>query len=373
MRRRTLSGNPDLAPGQGSILIMRIAVADNKNQTVALLQRIILSVPGNEIAWLAGSGSEAVDLSFRDNPDLILMELVMPGVDGVEATRRIMEKSPCPILLLTSSVEGNTAGIFRAMGYGALDVINTPVSGNDSVAKESSVALLKKISNIGRLKRKPSLDKERHGVLPVPFHIPPLVVIGSSTGGPKALAELLAGLPGTLPAGVVIVQHVDGEFSLSLANWLDAQTSLKVLLASHGRKPIPATVFLAGSNDHLIITEELALAYTPEPKGLPYRPSVDLFFESVARHWPEKGVAVLLTGMGRDGARGLAALRSAGWYTIAQDEATSVVYGMPKAAKELGAAVDILPIGRIAPAILDFFRKKSEAVLSPFKRTLNQR
>ena len=109
------------------------------------------------------------------------------------------------------------------------------------------------------------------------------------------------------------------------------------------------------------------------PRGLPYRPSIDLFFESVARHWPEKGVAVLLTGMGRDGAKGLAALRNAGWYTIAQDEASSVVYGMPKAAKELGAAVDILPISVIAPAILDFFRKKSETVFSPFNRSLNPR
>ncbi|MCJ7809833.1 MAG: chemotaxis response regulator protein-glutamate methylesterase [Desulfobulbaceae bacterium] len=350
---------------------MRIAIANNRNQTVEILRRIILSVPGNEIAWIARSGSEAVDMCFRDGPDLILMELLMPGLDGVEATQRIMEKSPCPILMVTSSVDGNTAGIFRAMGYGALDVINTPVAGTGDDARESSVALLKKISNIGRLKRKPPLNKERHGVLPVLLHIPPLIVIGSSTGGPKALAELLAGLPGTLPAGVVIVQHVDGEFSLSLANWLDAQTSLKVLLASHGRKPLPATVFLAGSNDHLIVTKELALVYTAEPKGLAYRPSVDLFFESVARHWPEKGVAVLLTGMGRDGARGLAALRNAGWYTIAQDEATSVVYGMPKAAKELGAAVDILPLSVIAPAILDFFRKKSEAVFPPFNRSIN--
>ena len=187
MRRRTLSGNLDFA------LIMRIAVANHKNKTIEILRRMILSVPGNEIAWIARSGSEAVDRSLRDSPDLILMELVMPGLDGVEATRRIMEQSPCPILLLTSSVEGNTAGIFRAMGYGALDVINTPVSGNDSAVEESSVALLKKISNIGRLKRKPPLNKERQGVLPVPLPIPPLIVIGSSTGGPKALAELLGG------------------------------------------------------------------------------------------------------------------------------------------------------------------------------------
>ena len=352
---------------------MRIAIANNRKQTVEILRKIILSVPGNEIAWIAGSGSEAVDMCFRDGPDLILMELVMPGLDGVESTRRIMEKSPCPILMVTSSVDGNAAGIFRAMGYGALDVVNTPMGGNSDAERESAVALLKKISNIGRLKQKQPPHKERHGALPAPFHLPPLIVVGSSTGGPKALAELLGGLPGTLPAGVVIVQHVDGEFSLSLANWLDAQTSLKVLLASPGRKPLPATVFLAGSNDHLIVTRDLTLVYTAEPKEAPYRPSVDLFFESVARHWPEKGVAVLLTGMGRDGAKGLASLRKAAWYTIAQDEATSVVYGMPKAAKELGAAVEILPIGGIAPAILEFFRKKSEAAHTSFHRSLKPR
>lgn len=354
-------------------LAMRIAIANNKNQTVEILRRIVLSVPDHEIAWIAKNGSEAVDMAFRDKPDLILMELVLPGLDGIEATRRIMDKSPCPILVVTSSVDSNTAGIFRAMGYGALDVINTPAAGNGRIEQESSVALLKKISNIGRLKRRPSLKRKRHGVLPVPFNIPPLIVIGSSTGGPKALADLLAGLPGTLSAGVVIVQHVDGEFSLNLANWLDTQTALRVLLASPGRKPLPATVFLAGSNDHLTVTKELTLVYTEEPKDIPFRPSVDLFFESVARHWPEKGVAVLLTGMGRDGAKGLAALRRAGWHTIAQDEATSVVYGMPKAAKELGAAVDILPIGGIAPAILNFFRKKSESVIPSLSRSIKPR
>jgi two-component system response regulator WspF len=354
-------------------LAMRIAIANNKNQTVEILRRIVLSVPDNEIAWIASTGSEAVDMVFKDKPDLILMELVLPGLDGIEATRRIMEKTPCPILVVTSSVDSNTAGIFRAMGYGALDVIHTPAAGNGPMAQENSVAILKKISNIGRLKRRPALKRKRQGVLPVPFNIPPLIVIGSSTGGPKALADLLAGLPGTLSAGVVIVQHVDGEFSLNLANWLDTQTPLKVALASPGRKPLPATVFLAGSNDHLTVTKELTLVYTEEPKDIPFRPSVDLFFESVARHWPEKGVAVLLTGMGRDGAKGLAALRRAGWHTIAQDEATSVVYGMPKAAKELGAAVDILPIGGIAPAILDFFRKKSNAVIPSFRRSTKPR
>ncbi|MFO7600552.1 MAG: chemotaxis protein CheB, partial [Candidatus Desulfacyla sp.] len=134
-------------------------------------------------------------------------------------------------------------------------------------------------------------------------------------------------------------------------------TLLNVRLATRGIRPSLSTVFLAGSNDHLILAPDLTLTYTREPSNIPFRPSVDVFFKSVAEHWPLKGVAVLLTGMGRDGAEGLSALRQDGWYTIAQDEATSVVYGMPKAARDLGAAVDILPIDRVAPAIIRFLDK----------------
>ncbi|MBW1869904.1 MAG: chemotaxis response regulator protein-glutamate methylesterase, partial [Deltaproteobacteria bacterium] len=187
--------------------------------------------------------------------------------------------------------------------------------------------------------------------------VPPLIVIGSSTGGPKALAEVLSCLPKELGAGIVIAQHVDCEFSGDLADWLNAQTDLTVRLVSEGRRPASGNVFLAGSNDHLIFSPDLTLVYTTEPVNIPFRPSVDVFFKSVARLWPSKGVGVLLTGMGRDGAEGLSALRQAGWYTIAQDEATSVIYGMPKAAKELGAADDILPIGEVAPALLRFLNK----------------
>jgi len=266
-----------------------------------------------------------------------------------------MTKSPCPILVVTAAMDGNTAKVFEAMGHGALDAINTPVMGNDAAAQQSRKALLKRIETIGKLNRQSAISPHQRLTWPViPKNLPPLIVIGSSTGGPKALAAVLSRLPGHLRAGIIVVQHVGGEFSEGLADWLNVQTDLNVRLASEGRLPALATVFLAGSNDHLIFTPDLTLAYTMEPRNIPFRPSVDVFFKSVAKLWPSKGVAVLLTGMGRDGAEGLATLRRAGWYTIAQDEATSVVYGMPKAAKELGAAVDILPIEDVAPAILRF-------------------
>lgn len=337
---------------------MRIAIVNDTVLIVEFLRKIAESVPGHEVTWVARNGAEAVEKCAADTPDLILMDLVMPIMDGVEATRQIMNRSPCPVLIVTATLDGNTPKIFEAMGHGALDAINIPVMGSDPVAQQGRDALLKKIEMIRKLNRQSSLSPLRRPALPaLNNRVPPLIVIGSSTGGPKALAEVVSGLPAELGAGVVIAQHVDSEFSGELANWLNAQTDLNVRLASEGCRPALATVFLAGSNDHLILTPDLTLAYTMEPGNIPFRPSVDVFFKSVAKLWPSKGVAVLLTGMGRDGAEGLAALRRAGWYTIAQDEATSVIYGMPKAAKELEAAADILPIGEVAPAILRFLNK----------------
>ncbi|MCJ7684787.1 MAG: chemotaxis response regulator protein-glutamate methylesterase [Desulfobacteraceae bacterium] len=337
---------------------MRIAIVNDITVIVAFLSKIVLRAANHEIAWVARDGAEAVAKCAADTPDLVLMDLIMPVMDGVEATRQIMNRSPCPILVVTATMDGNTAKVFEAMGFGALDATNIPVMGSDPASQQEIDALLKKIQMIGKLNRQSSLSPLRRAARPVLNNrVPPLIVMGSSTGGPKALAEVLSSLPAELEAGIVIAQHVDSEFSGGLADWLNAQTDLKVRLVSEGGRPAFGNVFLAGSKDHLIFTPDLTLVYTMEPSNIPFRPSVDVFFKSVAKLWPSKGVGVLLTGMGRDGAEGLAALRQAGWYTIAQDEATSVIYGMPKAAKELGAATDILPIGEVGPAILRFLNK----------------
>ncbi|MBL7213168.1 MAG: chemotaxis response regulator protein-glutamate methylesterase [Desulfobacteraceae bacterium] len=343
---------------------MRIAIVNHLRSAVEGLRKIILSVPGREVCWVAQNGAEAVRKCVADKPDLILMDVIMPKVDGVEATRRIMSESPCPILVVTPTVDGNAGKVFEAMGHGALDAINTPLMGNDPVARKSREALLKKIEMIGKLggvtSKAPTPKLTRRISRE---HVPPLIVIGSSTGGPKALAEVLSRLPAGLDAAIVIVQHVDGAFSAALADWLDQQTPLRVKLAPGGGRPKKGTVFLAGTGEHLVLTPDLRFSYTQEPRSSNYRPSVDTFFKSVADHWPEKCVAVLLTGMGRDGAEGLAVLRQAGWHTMAQDEETSIVYGMPKAAKELGSAVEILPVGKIALAIRRFLQKPSAGTL----------
>lgn len=342
---------------------MRIGIVNHL--VAASLRQILIQESSYKIAWIVRDGAQAVAQCIKNTPDLVLMELSMPVMNGVEATRRIMKESPCPILIVTTTVDKNTAQVFEAMSYGALDAVDTPLIGNDSHAQQSREIFLKKIkvisklhtfSDLPHLKHSSPLNSSvRQASLPQPIE-PHLIAIGSSTGGPEALAKLLANLPKTLPATLVIVQHVNQEFSVSLADWLNVHSALPVQLALSHQRPQIGTVYLASSNDHLILTKQLTFAYTPEPHSIPYRPSVNVFFQSVAKHWPQKSVAVLLTGMGRDGAEGLALLRTAGWYTIAQDEATSVIYGMPKAAKERGAATDILPLSEISKAIIHFLQ-----------------
>lgn len=333
---------------------MRIGIVNDLQLAVEALRRVVLGVPGYRIAWVAKNGAEAVEKCARDVPDLILMNLVMPVMDGVEATRRIMEKTPCAILLVTDTVAGNAGKVFEAMGCGALDAVCTPVLGSADAA-EGAEPLLAKMRTLSKLVNKPVEFEPaitRRDRLTGAAHLPPLVAIGASTGGPKALAETLGNLPSDFSAAIIVIQHVDVQFAPGLADWLGTQCRLPVKLADKGSRPQAGTVLVAGSNDHLVFNPDLALRYTAEPRDYQYRPSVDAFFRSAAEYWPRKDVAALLTGMGRDGAQGLLALRRAGWHTIAQDRTTSVLYGMPKAAVELEAAVEVLPLAEIAPAII---------------------
>lgn len=340
---------------------MRVAIVNDSKLAAESLRRVIADSGRHQIAWIAEDGADAVRRCTTDLPDILLMDLIMPVMDGVEATRQIMAKTPCAIVVVTASVSGNAGKVFEAMGAGALDAINTPILGMNGTGAGHE-ALLHKIDMVGRLIEAPKRiarlqEPIPHNPCAVPGRCPPLIAIGASTGGPSALQKLLAPLPADLPAGIVIVQHVDAEFARSFAQWLDEQTTLSVRLAQPGDRPSPGQVLIAGREDHLILAPGGALDYTQEPTDYAYRPSVNVFFESVARHWRGQAVGVLLTGMGRDGGNGLLALRQAGCHTIAQDQASSAIYGMPKAAAELGAAVDILGLNAIGPALLKSLRR----------------
>jgi len=252
--------------------------------------------------------------------------------------------------------------VFEARGYGARDAVKTPVWGGGG-RLDGGAALLAKIATLGKLLDIKPRQEAHRLVIPTARartpYLPPLVALGASTGGPAALAHILAGLPARFPAALVIIQHVDVQFAEGLADWLQAHTSLSVRLAQEGCRLEVGTVWVAGTNDHMILTPQHTLSYVAEPRDYSYRPSVDVFFKTLvkngAAHWPARATGVLLTGMGRDGAEGLAVLRRAGWYTIAQDQASSVVYGMPRAAAEVGAAKQILPLEAIAPTLVQLF------------------
>lgn len=335
---------------------MRIAIVNDVRAASEALRRAVAGLPGHEVAWVAADGVEAIAQAKRDRPDLILMDLLMPHLDGAQATRQIMAAAPCAILIVTATVSGNIALVYEAMGHGALDAVDTPALGPDgSLAGESALArkielITKLVGSSGEARRSPAAPAVANS------GTARLLVIGASTGGPKAVADLLRLLPRDGSLATVVVQHVDVAFAAGLARWLTERTGHAVEVVEPGRRPTPGTVLLAGTNDHLVLTAGRTLDYRAEPRDIFFRPSVDVFFESVADHWTASGIAVLLTGMGRDGARGLLRLRSRGWHTIAQDEATSVVWSMPKAAIDLGAASVVLPVERMPQSILDQLR-----------------
>ncbi|QXI13120.1 chemotaxis response regulator protein-glutamate methylesterase [Pseudomonas zeae] len=336
---------------------MKIAIVNDMPMAVEALRRALAFEPAHQVVWVARNGAEAVQRCAENTPDLILMDLIMPVMDGVEATRRIMAETPCAIVIVTVDRQQNVHRVFEAMGLGALDVVDTPALGAGN-AQEAAAPLLRKILNIGWLiGEKPTRSRPTPTAQRSSASCQRLVAIGSSAGGPAALEVLLKGLPKDFSAAIVLVQHVDQVFAAGMAEWLASASGLDVRLAREGEPPQAGAVLLAGTNHHIRLLKNGTLAYTAEPVNEIYRPSIDVFFESVASYWNGDAIGVLLTGMGRDGAQGLKLMRQQGYLTIAQDQQSSAVYGMPKAAAAIDAAVEIRALEKIAPRLLEVFPK----------------
>lgn len=339
---------------------MKIAIVNDQKKIVEGLAEILTSILHFEIIWIAHNGKESVQKSKDDPPDLILMDINMPVMDGVEATRLIMKNHPVAILIVTLDKETTTSKIFEAMGYGALDVFTLKqfkIASDPLGVKD----FLDKIQVIGRLIGKKCEIRQKSVYKEIPSKRTDqisLLVIGASTGGPAALTKILKDLPERNNFTIIIIQHVDSKFAPGFVHWLAKQTGLPVKIAEAG--PIPSSgVFVAGQNRHLVMTPSCELKYIDRPENTPFKPSVDIFFHSVAQNWPRKFVGVLLTGMGSDGALGLKALKESGWYTIAEHKKSCVVYGMPKAAVEINAAVAVLEINDIASSIVSYLDDQS--------------
>lgn len=342
---------------------MKIAIVNDDANQVSILKHILDSSKEHQVIWSASNGKYAIEKCRAQTPDILLMDLIMPVMNGVDATREIMKHTPCAILIVTASVNSNAAKVFEAMGAGALDAINTPVP--DSPGR-SAEQLMTKIRTVSRLIR-----HQQHGPVSLTHNHNEasggrawraLVLIGASTGGPSALVTTLSRLPADFPAPVVIVQHVDKYFSSSFAGWLDEHTALKVVTAEHGDIPTPGKVYVAATGSHLVIGNDSRLYYNSEPSALIYKPSVNELFDSACRYWQGQLYAVLLTGMGNDGASGLLNIREHGGYTIAQNRESCTVYGMPKAAIEMNAADEILDINLIPERLAELVASGNKAV-----------
>jgi len=341
---------------------VRIGIVNDMPMAVEALRRTLIVSGEHQIVWAAENGAIAVSHAAEDTPDLILMDLIMPVMDGVEATKKIMQSTPCNILLVTASVSGNSGKVFEAMGAGALDVVATPVIGTGN--QGSAPELLRKIDRIAKISRitprlKPALPATpAKDTGTTKNEQKTLIAIGSSTGGPQALLQILTRFPADLPVSVVVVQHMDKKFTDGLANWLNSQVHFKVKVLDQGERPQQGTVLIPSTDDHVIMNKDTTLSYIPEPRDNFYHPSVDVFFKSLASHWRGSCLGLLLTGMGRDGAEGMTALKQSGHYPIAQDRKSSVVFGMPKAAIEADAVYEVLPVDEMGTRIVELIRHK---------------
>ena len=334
---------------------MKIAIAHKDRDSADMLRRVVVAVRKTSVAWIANEAEQAIRSCKSDRPDLLLLG-DLGKADGIATTRRIMVESPCAIVIVAPSISASVSKVYDAMSAGAVDAVDMPTLFADGRIQGTD-KLLDKISLVRKLVGEVSSSSERSIRSTSRERLPPLIALGASTGGPQALATVVGAFPKDLDAAVIIVQHFDQLYAQGFVDWLGSRCKMPVQLVTEGKGPKRGTVLVGATNDHLIMDDTRALSYTAHPRAKAYRPSVDVFFESLLKYWPRNAVAALLTGMGGDGAEGLLHLREKGWFTVAQDEATRVVFGMPKAAAELKAAGRVLPITEIGPAILGSLKK----------------
>lgn len=340
---------------------IRVLVVDDSLVAREMLTQILTSDPDIEVAGTAVDGHEAIEAVDRLSPDLITMDIHMPKMDGIEAVEHIMAFHPTPILVVSSSVHGEGVGrAFDALGAGALEVVKKPEPrdwaelerlGNEIIRRVKILSRVHVITHVRGKRRpiEPTVGPSGPAMPIVGGHA--VVAIGSSTGGPSALMTVLGALPADFPLPIVVAQHIADGFVPGLVAWLQTGSALPVTPARDGERMEPGHVYFAPTGLNLAVDGATLRFRTPEPGQL-YIPSADTLFRSVAATHGRHAIGVILTGMGADGAAGLKKMRDSGAQTIAQDEETSTVYGMPRAANEMGSACVVLPIGGIAREIL---------------------
>jgi two-component system chemotaxis response regulator CheB len=342
---------------------VRVLVVDD-SRLLRRGMRALLEASGLIVVGECASGVEALGKIASLSPDVVTVDLDMPDLDGLDTVERIMAEHPTPILVVTGDPRfRGLDGHFEALTRGAVDLIVKPASVDPSAP--DCVRLVERIRAVARIPVIPhvrgSARRRRHSsTMPLTPSAtarmigtaPALIAIGASTGGPGALRTVLAGLGSELPVPVVIVQHMAEEFAEGFVAWLRSQVAIPVHEAALGARLRPGNAYVAVRGPHIRIGADGVIVAAPGRPN-PHRPSIDVLFSSLANGWGKRSIGILLTGMGDDGADGLAAISSTGALTIAQNEATSVVFGMPGAAIERGAARLVLALDAIARVTRD--------------------
>lgn len=373
----------------GGYVLIRVLVVDDSAFMRKVISDLFKGESDFEVVDVARNGAEAIEKVLQHSPDVVTMDIEMPVMDGLSALERIMAVKPTPVVMVSSLTKAGADATIRALSLGAVDFVAKSagsISRIDDIAKE----LLQKCREAWGISGQRLQPKEPQA-FPIPKLKPPvpsapvapaiptiktpappvrsvdfpgmsdwIVAIGTSTGGPRALQEVLPRLPGNLPCPAIVVQHMPPGFTKSLADRLNSLCDLTVKEAADNDRLIPGTVYVAPGDFHLIIRKEGNSAFiklNKEPAIGGLRPAVDPMMVSVADVYGAKTVGVILTGMGHDGAKGMQAIKRLHGLTIAEDQSTAVVYGMPKAAIEAGVVDNILPLSQVADGIVQCLKK----------------
>lgn len=342
---------------------IKVMVVDDSAFVRKALQRIFDEEPDIEVVASASSGAEAIEKAVSLNPDVITLDILMPGMDGIETLKALMERHPTPVLMLSQLTKEGAELTLKALELGAMDFVDKSAAGvmdffvlaKEIRTKVRSIAGSRPVRMAGR--QEALVSRKARGACDI-------VAVGASTGGPLALQILLSKFPRDIDFGLVVVQHMPHGFTGPLAKRLDSICNISVKEAEEGDSVMPGTALIAPAGLHMTVKKSRTALETGhdgskgfvkldlEPLDSLHRPSIDVLFNSAARQFGERSIGVILTGMGSDGANGLGAIKETGGYTIAQDEGTSAIFGMPRVAIERGFAEAVLPITGITEEIL---------------------
>lgn len=360
--------------------MIRVLIVDDSPTARMVLKKMVDASPGMTVVGTANHGEEALERIPQLQPQVVCTDLHMPTMDGLQLTREIMARHPLPILVVSISVhqDSNDQNIFELLEAGAIDVFPKPRGGLESAGEALTQELASKIKVLSVVvpirrhttPRKLACAKRlppsaiRHTAISAPVN-DGLVAIGASTGGPQALLTIFSSLPANFPLPILCVQHISHGFLEEMVHWLNGHTPLKVQIAKEDEKPLPGHIYFPQEETHLSLTSHGRFIMEPGTSQDTHRPAVDVTFRALAQVYGKRGIAVLLTGMGRDGADGMLAVSQAGGLTLAQDETSCVVFGMPKQAIDLGAVKQIVPPDEIASILC----QKTHTILpSPTRR-----